>query len=137
MSNFLFISCIYVLSWLCVPVKMSVGTETEKFWESLWEPQAECTGLLWVERHPWARGDLGQSARREREEDVRPILDTSSEKGPNPNVARKPREEERDAHNRTTGQHCNRVKKETKEKEKNRRKRGWLFPAPSLCLDFI
>lgn len=45
-----------------VPVKMSVGTETEKFWDSLWELQAECTGLLWVERHPWARGDLDQSA---------------------------------------------------------------------------
>lgn len=44
-----------------VPVKMSVGTETEKFWDSLWELQAECTGLLWVERHPWARGDLDQS----------------------------------------------------------------------------
>lgn len=54
------------LPCLCVPVKMSVGTETEKFWDSLWELQAECTGLLWVERHPWARGDLGQSARRER-----------------------------------------------------------------------
>lgn len=46
---------------------MSVGTETEKFWDSLWELQAECTGLLWVERHPWARGDLGQSAQRQRE----------------------------------------------------------------------
>lgn len=44
---------------------MSVGTETEKFWDSLWELQAECTGLLWVERHPWARGDLGQSAQRQ------------------------------------------------------------------------
>lgn len=54
---------------LCVPVKMSVGTETEKFWVSLWELQAECTGLLWVERHPWARGeeDLGRSARGEEE----------------------------------------------------------------------
>lgn len=50
---------------------MSVGTETEKFWESLWELQAECTGLLWVERHPWARGDLDQSAHES---------DTSSEK---------------------------------------------------------
>lgn len=57
---------IYFLPCLCVPVKMSVGTETEKFWDSLWELQVECTGLLWVERHPWARGDLGQSARRER-----------------------------------------------------------------------
>ena len=48
-------------------MKMSVGTETEKFWVSLWELQAECTGLLWVERHPWARGDLGRSARGEGE----------------------------------------------------------------------
>lgn len=50
---------------------MSVGTETEKFWDSLWELQAECTGLLWVERHPWARGDLDQSAHE---------LDTSGDK---------------------------------------------------------
>lgn len=50
---------------------MSVGTETEKFWDSLWELQAECTGLLWVERHPWARGDLDQSAHES---------DTSSDK---------------------------------------------------------
>lgn len=66
-SNFLSFSCAYFLPCLCVPVKMSVGTETEKFWDSLWELQAECTGLLWVERHPWARGDLGQSPQRERE----------------------------------------------------------------------
>ncbi|KAJ3596940.1 hypothetical protein NHX12_003340 [Muraenolepis orangiensis] len=46
---------------------MSVGTETEKFWDSLWALQVECTGLLWVERHPWARGDLDQSAHRKEE----------------------------------------------------------------------
>ncbi|TNN80029.1 hypothetical protein EYF80_009678 [Liparis tanakae] len=54
-----------------VLVKTSVGTDTEKFWDSLWELQAECTGLLWVERHPWARGDLGQSARRGRKTEDR------------------------------------------------------------------
>lgn len=71
--NFFSFSCISFLPCLCVPVKMRVGTETEKFWDSLWALQAECTGLLWVERHPWARGDLGQSARTERTDERGPI----------------------------------------------------------------
>lgn len=79
---------------------MSVGTETEKFWDSLWELQAECTGLLWVERHPWARGDLGQSAHRQRErekekEGRKSDLDIG-EKCPNPNVGRE--RDKRSAH---------------------------------------
>lgn len=70
-SNFFPFCYIYFLPCLCVPVKMSVGTETEKFWDSLWELQAECTGLFWVERHPWARGDLA-SISTQREEDRGP-----------------------------------------------------------------
>lgn len=128
---------------------MSVGTETEKFWDSLWELQTECTGLLWVERHPWARGDLGQSAERmrvrererekdkekEREEDEGPIWTGAVRNVQIQMLA----ERKKEVHTRTnTTQHCSRVKKgDKKGKEQQKEVVGFfLLKLPLFALLF-
>lgn len=57
-------------------------------------------------------------------------MDASSEKRPDPNVAREPREEERDAHN---NQHHNiAIEWKRRQKGKEQKKRGFVFHSLSL-----
>lgn len=131
------VCCTNSLPCLCIPVKMRVGTETEKFCDSLWVLQAECTGLLWVERHPWARGDLGQSAHKERErerekeereEDAGPIWTHAVRNITNPNVGREERDADKNQDNTTL-----QYNEKGDRKEKDNKKRG-VFPLHLFAL---